>query len=49
MKLICSVCGRDLNMIFQDNMSYLCGKPLCEDCFNKGWNVNEVKEEDEYE
>jgi len=29
--MICRYCGRDLNRIGQDNMSYG-GKPLCEDC-----------------
>lgn len=46
MKLICCVCGRDLNMIFQDNMSYLCGKALCEDCFTEGWKI-EYKDKEE--
>ena len=33
MKLICSKCGRDLNEIWQDNMSYIDGVVLCEDCY----------------
>ena len=36
MKIICRVCGRDLNEIWQDNMSSD-GRPLCEDCYNKGY------------
>ena len=30
--MICVVCGRDLNAIGQDNVSYIPGQPLCEDC-----------------
>ena len=29
--MICRNCGRDINAIGQDNMSYS-GRPLCEDC-----------------
>jgi len=32
MSLICSKCGRDLNEIWQDNMSPAPGLVLCEDC-----------------
>jgi hypothetical protein len=32
MSLICSKCGRDLNKIWQDNMSPVPGLVLCEDC-----------------
>lgn len=32
MSLICSKCGRDLNEIWQDNMSPVPGLVLCEDC-----------------
>ena len=32
MKLICDSCGRDLNEIWQDNMSCVLGVVLCEDC-----------------
>lgn len=32
MSLICSKCGRDLNEIWQDNMSSVPGLVLCEDC-----------------
>ena len=32
MKLYCSKCGRDLNAIWQDNLSEVPGSPLCEDC-----------------
>ena len=28
----CRCCGRDINVIGQDNMSYTIGSPLCEDC-----------------
>ena len=31
-KLICRCCGRDLNEIWQDNMSTN-SQPLCEDCY----------------
>lgn len=31
MKLICGYCGRDINEIGQDNMSYN-DMPMCEDC-----------------
>lgn len=30
--MICVVCGRDINAIGQDNVSYISGKPMCEDC-----------------
>ena len=32
MKIQCSVCHRDLNEIYQDNMSDESNRPLCEDC-----------------
>lgn len=32
-RLICSCCGRDIDSLGQDNMSYN-NKPLCEDCYN---------------
>lgn len=32
MPLICRCCGRDLNAIWQDNMSNN-SQPLCEDCY----------------
>ena len=32
MPIICSRCGRDLDEIWQDNMS-LTDEPLCEDCY----------------
>lgn len=32
MPLICRCCGRDLNSIWQDNMSDN-SRPLCEDCY----------------
>lgn len=28
----CSSCGRDLDLIGQDNLSCVPGQPLCEDC-----------------
>ena len=31
-KLICNICGRDLNEISQCNMSYSLDLVLCEDC-----------------
>lgn len=31
-KLICQECGRDLNDIWQDNMSCIPGYVVCEDC-----------------
>lgn len=30
--IICSECGRDIDAIYQDNMSVICERPLCEDC-----------------
>lgn len=30
--MICVKCGRDINAIGQDNVSYIPGYPLCEDC-----------------
>ncbi|MBX9035057.1 hypothetical protein [Gordonibacter massiliensis (ex Traore et al. 2017)] len=30
--IFCSECGRDIDEIFQDNMSYTTD-PLCEDCW----------------
>ena len=35
MELICRVCGRNINDIFQDNMSHTLGAPICEDCAEK--------------
>ena len=35
MKIICSVCGRDINALGQDNMSYSLEYNLCEDCYLK--------------
>lgn len=32
MKLLCDCCGRDLDEIWQDNMSHEPGVVLCEDC-----------------
>ena len=32
MKMICSICGRDLNEIWQSNMSTIPGYIVCEDC-----------------
>ncbi len=32
MGLICGYCGRDLNEIWQDNMSPIPFKVICEDC-----------------
>lgn len=32
MKLFCNSCGRDLNEIWQDNISCVPGIVLCEDC-----------------
>lgn len=29
---ICSCCGRDIDALGQDNMSYVSGHALCEDC-----------------
>lgn len=40
--MICSICGRDLDAIGQDNMSMTPGEPLCEDC------ANDAYEEPEY-
>ena len=45
--MICVICGRDINAIFQDNMSPIFGCPVCEDCANdmtdKDWR--ELEEE----
>ena len=32
--IICRQCGRDIDAIGQDNMSYD-GRPICEDCSEK--------------
>ena len=32
--IICSECGRDIDEIGQDNMSFT-SEPLCEDCWNE--------------
>ena len=34
MKLVCNSCGRDINALGQDNVSYTLEKNLCEDCAN---------------
>ena len=31
-RIICRVCGRDIDEIGQDNMSSSIGSPICEDC-----------------
>jgi len=41
MKLICDYCGRDLNEIWQDNMSWDLETVICEDC------SGHVKKEDD--
>lgn len=41
MKLICSYCGKDLNEIWQDNMSENIGTVICEDCFESPTRRNE--------
>lgn len=33
MKIRCAYCGRDIDAIGQDNMSYEIGKAICEDCY----------------
>lgn len=49
--MICEICGRDLNTIWQDNMAdgeshYV----LCEDCYREEYlgehNFNRIEEED---
>jgi hypothetical protein len=37
MKIICPVCGRDIDAISQDNMSYG-SSPICEDCAGEQGN-----------
>lgn len=32
-RIICSCCGRDIDSLYQDNMSYDASYSLCEDCF----------------
>lgn len=34
-RIICSECGRDIDDIYQDNVSVICWRPLCEDCKEK--------------
>lgn len=36
--LICVHCGRDINAIWQDNMSEIPGSPMCEDCYNGSYH-----------
>jgi len=55
MRLVCSYCGRDLNAIGQDNMSYTLNEVICEDCaghddesFVKGIGIENLWS-DEYE
>ena len=33
-KMICVMCGRDINAIGQDNVSWYPGYPICEDCID---------------
>lgn len=33
MRIICSCCGRDINSLYQANMSYDASYSLCEDCY----------------
>lgn len=56
MSIICDMCGRDINAIGQDNVSFVPGSPLCEDCYNildaetqaVEFNMNECFEERGY-
>ena len=56
MALICSCCGKDINAIGQDNVSYVPNKPLCEDCekemylpMDDNYWEDEYEDEDDYE
>ena len=46
MELKCCRCGRDIDEIYQDNISYELGYPLCEDC--AGLISDSVSEEKKY-
>ena len=46
MKLNCSYCGRDLNEIWQDNMSHEPGIVECEDCAQFHKEIEESKEDE---
>lgn len=43
--MICVCCGRDINAIGQDNVSFVPGQPLCEDCGCSGHEVEEEEDE----
>lgn len=43
--IICSECGRDIDALGQDNMSFT-SEPLCEDCWNEV-KANENQELDQ--
>ena len=43
----CIYCGRNINDIGQDNMSYECGKPICEDCYYS-LHIDEIQENEEW-
>lgn len=42
--LRCSCCGRDIDAIYQDNLSDTPNKPLCEDC--SGYSQNSIYDHD---
>lgn len=41
----CIYCGRDIDDIGQDNMSYELDKPICEDCYYR-LHIDEETQED---
>lgn len=49
MALICSCCGRDINAIGQDNVSYIPNRPLCEDCANRNMLDDDFWEDEDFE
>lgn len=50
----CAICGCDINAKGQDNVSPVCGCPVCEDCAEdmtpKDWQkIKELYESEDYE
>ena len=45
--LLCSSCGRDIDEIWQDNVSRILGSPLCEDC-DKTVNQDYLADDEDY-
>ena len=46
--MICDLCGMDINAMGMDNLSPLCGHPICEACIDD-YNSNQNYYDDKFE